>query len=202
MDFNLKANSGTFTLDIGYGCTVLGSNFSMSGTGNTFVVDDGLAVSANDLPIGENSSITIKGDRPAIQASKKITANNCYFDFYLPKTPYGEETIQSSNLWQPRAPLRKNYINDHSTHSLAGSTININRHSPFRTCACTREFLLFDARETSYSATSGIVTNNLQFTGLRNGEYVYYTFDSEKTTNPTRIYVHLKGSAGLAIRLR
>ncbi len=202
MDFKLTADAGTFTLDIGYGCTVLGSNFSMSGTGNTFVVDDGLAVSANDLPIGENSSITIKGDRPAIQARTKITANNCYIDFYLPKNPYNEETIESSDLWQPRAPLRKNYVNDHSTHSLAGSTININRHSPFRTCACTREFLLFDARETSYSATSGIVTNNLQFTGLRDGEYVYYTFDSDKTTNPTRIYVHLKGSAGLAIRLR
>ena len=202
MDFNLKANSGTFTLDIGYGCTVLGSNFSMSGTGNTFVVDDGLAVSANDLPIGENSSITIKGDHPAIQARTAITAKKCYLDFYLPKTPYGEETANSSDMWLSRAPLRKNYINDNATHSLEGSTININRHSPVRTCSGTREFLLFDARSTSYAATSGIVTNNLQFTGLRDGEYIYCMFDSEKTTNPTRIYVHLKGSAGLAIRLR
>lgn len=202
MDFKMSANSGTFTLDIGYGCAVNGSNFSMNGTGNTMIVDDGLAVGANEFSIGQNSKIIIKGDRPAIQARQGITAKNCYLDFYLPKTPYGEETVNSSAMWLARAPLRKNYINDNSTHSLEGSTININRRSPVRSCSGTREFLLFDARSTSYAASSGIVTNGLQFTGLNAGEYVYYKFDSTATANPTRIYLHLKGGSGLKLWIR
>ena len=202
ISFNLNASSGTLTVDVGSGCVVSGTGFVMNGSGNALLVEDGLAVASSGTLSCLNTTVTVRGNRPALQARTGLALKSCLIDFYLPAEPYGEEMIESEDLWLARAPLRKNYIKDNSTHSLEGSTIHINRKSPAKRCTGERDYLLFDARAGQYAASSGIVTNGLQVTGLEAGEYLYCEYDSPQTANPTRVYVHVKGGSGFQIRLR